>query len=170
MKKLLLVTSLILLASRRLGANRAVFNPSRNTDDWGSGSFGASRDGGTRPHLGTDYTVTEGEVVYAPFDMEIYSGSYPYAGNLSFKGVKFNTKINGVDYNGRIWYFVPYTGIVGSMVSKGDPVGVAQSLQSKYPGITDHIHVHLSTAVDVSNQFNTMLYEGRYYINPSDVV
>ena len=161
---------LTLLAVKNMGANRTMFNPSRSNDAWGSGAFGASRDGGTRPHLGTDFVINEGDTVYAPFEMEVYSISYPYKLNTSFKGIKFRTEINGVDYDGRIWYVVPNPGVIGSSLSKGDAIGVAQSLQSKYPGITDHVHVHLSTTVDVSNQFNTMLYQGRYYINPNDVV
>jgi hypothetical protein len=32
---------------------------------------------------------------------------------------------------------------LNSHVYEGDPIGTAQSLQPKYPGITDHIHVEI---------------------------
>jgi hypothetical protein len=149
---------------------REMFNPSRGVDAWGSGEFGASRDGGTRPHLGVDYVVSEGDTIYAPFDMEIYDTSQPYRNNTFFTGIKYDTKVNGVDFNGRMWYFIPYPDIIGSVVTKGQPIGVAQSLQSKYPGITDHIHLQLAAATNVSSSWSTILYKGLYYINPDDVV
>ena len=168
-KKLLALMISILLLLRK-DKPREVFNPSRGVDAWGSGEFGASRDGGTRPHLGVDYVVSEGDTIYAPFDMEIYSTSRPYSDSTTFTGIKYNTQVNGVDFNGRMWYFIPYPNIIGSVVTKGEPIGVAQSLQPRYPGITDHIHLQLATATNVSSSFSTILYKGLYYINPDDVV
>ncbi len=38
----------------------------RGTDSWGSGVFGASRDGGARQHLGLDFIAVVGDDVCAP--------------------------------------------------------------------------------------------------------
>lgn len=136
----------------------------RQNDDFGSGGFGASRGG--RPHLGADYIVSEGETIYAPFDMEVKRVSYPYEGDLSLKGIALYTKVDGVHYDGRIFYFTPDANIIGRTITKGTRIGVAQTLQKKYPGITDHIHVQLRTTKEVPDSIN---YNGWYYINPENV-
>jgi hypothetical protein len=159
---------LLLLTSEALKGNR-MFNPIRQSDAWGDGYFGASR--GNRPHLGVDYVVNEGEVVYAPCDMDSFNVSYPYSfdanDNYILTGARFNTKINGVNFDGRMWYFTPYSHLFGRDIPKGTPIGVAQTLQHRYAGITDHLHFQLRTETETSDSIN---YKGWYYVDPDNWV
>jgi hypothetical protein len=133
----------------------------RGQDQWGSGAFGASR--GNRPHLGVDIVVDSNSQVYAPLDMEITRISRPYASG-SFSGVAFTHTARDIDFGGRLWYFTPRPGIVGSFVRKGELIGVAQDLNDKYPGITNHLHLQLeSFLADDSEQ---IVYNGKRYVNP----
>jgi murein DD-endopeptidase MepM/ murein hydrolase activator NlpD len=158
----------LLLISEALKA-KVMFNPIRQNDAWGDGYFGASR--GNRPHLGVDYVVNEGEVVYAPCDMDSFNVSYPYSfdanDNYILTGARFNTKINGVNFDGRMWYFTPYSHLFGRDISKGTPIGVAQTLQHRYAGITDHLHFQLRTETETSDSIN---YKGWYYVDPDNWV
>jgi hypothetical protein len=165
MKKRVLLTILILWSALELQSKRRMFNPIRNSDVWGSGSFGASR--GNRPHLGIDITTIEGEPIYAPFPMEVTRVSYPYSDTTGLTGVAFRTEIGGVDYDGRWWYFVPDSAIIGNSVNKGQFLGVAQSLQSRYPNITDHTHLQLRTTTELPGAIEL---NGWYYVNPSQFI
>ena len=42
-----------------------------------------------------------------------------------------------------MFYVEPDANLLGNNVTAGDVVGQLQSLQSAYPGITDHVHVEL---------------------------
>lgn len=146
-----------------------MFNPIRQNDDFGAGYFGASR--GSRPHLGVDYIVNEGEVVYAPCNMDTFNVSYPYAFDVSdsyvLKGARFSTKINGVNFDGRLWYFTPDSNLFGTDVKQGQRIGVAQTLNHRYEGITDHLHFQLRTQQSIPD---AILYNGWNYVNPDDWV
>lgn len=165
MKKLVLLTILILLITSKKLNVKSMFNPIRGNDDFGSGHFGASR--GNRPHLGIDYVTTEGEPIYAPFDMEVTRVSLPYFDTSDYKGIAFSTQIAGVNYDGRWWYFVPNSDIIGHSVSKGQLLGYAQSLQGRYQGITDHTHLQLRSTTELQD---SIYYNGWYYVNPEYVI
>lgn len=107
----------------------------RGTDKFGSGHFGASRGG--RTHTGTDYCVQ----VVAPTNGKVTKIGYPYAEDLSFRYVQI-TDSNGYDV--RVFYVEPIVG-VNQIVSQGEPIGSLQTLQKRYPGIQDHIHVEVKT-------------------------
>ena len=145
-----------------------MFNPIRGTDAWGSGHFGASR--GSRPHLGIDIITVPNEPIYAPVDMYIERVSYPYIDSTSLKGIAFNTQVNGVNYDGRLWYFVPDASLIGRDVNKGQFIGYAQGLQERYSAITDHVHLQLRTKSSVDNSMDSIEYNGWTYINPSTVI
>lgn len=148
-----------------------MFNPIRQSDDWGAGFFGASR--GSRPHLGVDYVVSEGEVVYSPTDMKITRISYPYATlkegqSDRLTGIAFSSKIAGVNYDGRIWYFVPDSALIGTDVVKGQRIGLAQSLEDRYDErMTNHIHVQYRTTTPIEE---AIYYNGWYYVSPEDLI
>jgi len=163
-QQLIYMGILLLLTSEALKGN-PMFNPIRQSDAWGDGYFGASR--GDRPHLGVDYVVNEGEVIYAPCDMDSFNLSYPYSFGTNdtyiLTGARFNTKIDGVNFDGRLWYFTPYSHLFGRDIPKGTPIGVAQTLQHRYAGITDHLHFQLRTETDLVDSIN---YKGWYYVDP----
>lgn len=165
MKQQLIYMGILLLLTSEALKGRVMFNPIRQSDAWGDGYFGASR--GDRPHLGVDYVVNEGEVVYAPCDMDSFNLSYPYSFGTNdtyiLKGARFTTKINGVNFDGRLWYFTPYSHLFGRDILKGTPIGVAQTLQHRYAGITDHLHFQLRTETDLVDSID---YKGWYYVDP----
>lgn len=112
----------------------------RKCDSWGCGHFGASRDGGKRKHKGQDYLVTPGQIVYAPISGVVTTGP-AYASGLhpELRLIKITDGATVVN----IMYALPGT---GGYVAKGERIGTAQSLQSVYKGIPDHIHVEVSIA------------------------
>jgi hypothetical protein len=134
----------------------------RTHDVWGGGQWLASR--GNRPHLGVDIVVDPAEIIRAPFDMEIVRRAFPYSSDLSYTGIKFRTVKDNITYTGRLFYFVPYadTGVF----QKGDPIGVAQDLTTKYQGITNHVHLDIRSNVshDIDNEY---YYNGVYYTDPN---
>jgi len=134
----------------------------RTHDVWGGGQWLASR--GNRPHLGVDIVIDPGEEVRAPFDMEIVRKAFPYSSDLSYTGIKFRTVKDNNTYTGRLFYFVTY--VEKGVFEKGDIIGVAQDLTTKYKGITNHIHLDLRNTVshDISNEY---YYNGVYYTNPN---
>jgi hypothetical protein len=147
-----------------------MFNPVRVNDDWGGGLLGDSRDGGTRPHLGVDFVGEKGEPFYAPFPMHLYDTSYPYQGDAHYKGYKFRTKVGTVDFDGRIWYVVPNSALLGRDIEQGELIGYVQDIDAKYPGITNHVHIHASTSEDISNWPDVLPFNGRYYIDVRDLI
>lgn len=120
------------------------YNPThgamRGHDDFGSGAFGASRDGGKRKHEGVDYVVAPGGSVRSPIAGEIARVSYAYRGVGGFRIVDIvnsETKVKA-----RVFYVSPNVA-VGDIVVAGQEIGVAQDLNARYPGITNHVHVEL---------------------------
>lgn len=109
----------------------------RLTDVHGQGHFGASR--GSRTHDGVDIVAKNGEPVYAPISGLISKLPFPYTGNTTFKGIdieKDNKKV-------RLFYVNPVVG-VSQQVRKGQLIGYAQNIESKYTGITNHVHLEYS--------------------------
>lgn len=109
----------------------------RGCDKFGCGYFGASRDGGTRTHMGTDIITTTGEAVKAPISGRVVSfAAYAQGRHPELRAVR----IVGEKYDVNIMYITPAT---SGYVLAGDTVGYAQSLQNRYPGIPDHIHLEM---------------------------
>lgn len=129
-------------------------------DKFGAGYLGAPR--GSRPHLGVDYITQPGQPVYAPCDMYVERLSYPYVGDTSLRGIAFNAQINGVNGSGRMWYFEPDSSVIGNEVAEGQLLGYASSLQEKYPGITNHVHLQFATSEKIPG-LNHIVYNGKFY-------
>lgn len=109
----------------------------RPQDKWGSGAFGTSR--GDHTHRGVDYMVAANAPVPSPVAGEVTKIGYPYGDDLSFKYVQITTED---DYNYRLLYVKPSVEI-GRLVKIGDTVGNAQTLQGRYAGIIDHVHLEV---------------------------
>lgn len=107
----------------------------RGTDAYGSGHFLAPRGG--RPHWGVDYIATPGQEVTAPCHGKIKRVRRPYADDMSYLGVLIEA-----DWGALItmFYVDPEPRLIGARIVAGSPIGVAQTLQARYPGITDHVH------------------------------
>jgi murein DD-endopeptidase MepM/ murein hydrolase activator NlpD len=112
----------------------------RGHDDFGDGEFGARRDGGSRAHEGVDYVAQAGQTVHAPMSGYVTKIGYAYAGDTDLKFVEITNPALG--YAARSFYVTP--GVeVGASVRLGDAIGKVESLQSHYPGITDHVHLEI---------------------------
>lgn len=118
----------------------------RGVDKYGSGTFGASRDGGARMHLGRDYIALAGDVALFPIHSVIERIGLAYAnstlGSIHLRGTGehqgLTMKILYVQCDHR----------VGDIGKPGERLGEVQNLQARYPDITPHIHVELMVATD----------------------
>lgn len=112
----------------------------RKCDSYGCGNFGASRDGGKRSHMGQDYISREGQPVFSPIRGSVSAGAayadgrYPELRRVTITGTA--ARIN-------LMYVLPDIS-VGQTVEAGELIGYSQSLQNRYPGIPDHVHVEVS--------------------------
>lgn len=112
----------------------------REHDDFGDGYFSASRDGGARRHEGVDYAGTPGQTVVAPLSGFVTKIGYAYADDQNLEFVEITNPALG--YVARVFYVDPSVQ-VGDAVHLGAPVGKLDSLQDRYPGITNHVHLEL---------------------------
>lgn len=146
---LIMVTFLTGLAARGIAAiHRALssaFYPPlvpltpRKCDSFGCGNYGASRDGGKRRHKGQDFLCSAGQTVYAPIDGTVTTGAaYADGRSPELRLVRITDGPTVV-----LLMYVRPTVQAGHTVQAGDPIGTAQSLQGRYPGIPDHVHVEV---------------------------
>lgn len=110
-------------------------------DAEGDGNLGAPR--GDRIHAGIDFFCRKGQHIVAPFNMRIIRNSYPNA-DLIMNGIawKFGKS------EGRLFYFIPLTRLIGKDVSEGQIIGSAQSVSEYYqlPKMNDHVHFEVRRA------------------------
>ena len=112
----------------------------RGKDAYGSGEFGASRTG--HIHAGVDYVASAGQRVFAPISGHVTRIGHPYADDASFRYVEITNRATG--YKARVMYVGPEVR-EGELVSLGEEIGRAQTLQRRYPrGITDHVHLEIA--------------------------
>lgn len=142
MKKILIVVIVGLIAYYiylRMLLFRPFVHPfvRRKCDAYGCGGFGASRDSGKRGHKGMDVVTSTGQKVFAPFGGKIRTFE-AYEGYSSLLGVE----VKGASYKVKLMYVLPVVKN-GDRVKAGQLIGYAQSLQMKYPGISDHIHAEV---------------------------
>jgi RHS repeat-associated protein len=104
----------------------------RVQDAHGFGHFGASREGGTRPHEGIDYGGKAGSDVYAPMGGKLVKFK---------KGAIITGRIDGVEYSTLIAH-IDVTAKEGE-IKEGAVIGTVQDLTGKYQGIINHAHVEL---------------------------
>lgn len=108
--------------------------------NWGCGSFGASR--GTRAHNGLDIKTTVGQQILSPISGKVTRFPFPYGGDLSYTGIE----IVNSQYKVKIFYMKPSVA-VNSEVTKGQVIGTAQNISAKYSStMTNHIHLEVYNA------------------------
>ena len=112
----------------------------RGHDAYGSGEFGASRDGGGRRHEGVDYVSVAGQPVVAPISGYVTKIGYPYGNDPELRYVEISNP--ALKYSARAFYVAP-TVHEGDAVQIGDVIGKAESLQGRYGGITNHVHLEV---------------------------
>ncbi len=120
--------------------------PKRNQDSWGAGHYGASR--GNRTHNGIDYECPPGSQICSLTSGIVTKLGYPYGDDLSFRYVEITGAL------GLRWrYFYVQPGVsMNDIVERGQVIGTSQSLDKRYRGITEHIHLEVK--------------DGDNYLNP----
>ena len=112
--------------------------PLRGTDKYGSGAYLAPRNG--KVHNGIDiaffpgtgiFSLRQGRVSKIGFPHNIHD---PVKGHLRYVQI---TDIRG--FEARYFYLNPEV-VKGEIVGTVSILGMTQTLQGIYPGITDHIH------------------------------
>lgn len=116
----------------------------RGQDAYGSGRYGARRDGGRRAHHGVDYVAAPGHAVHAPIAGRITRIGHAYNSRSGLNFVEIHDPT--LKITARIFYVEPGLAI-GDEIVAGEPIGLAQDLSRRYPrGITNHVHVELFNA------------------------
>ena len=112
----------------------------RSCDDFGCGAFGSSRDGGARRHEGVDYDASAGQAVDAPISGFVSKIGEAYVDDGRYRFVEITNP--ALRYTARVFYVDPSVSD-GQAVHLGQAIGVAHSLQPRYPGITNHVHLEI---------------------------
>ncbi len=121
-----------------LPADRGV----RGVDAYGSGAFGAARDGGRRAHHGVDLVAAPGEAIRAPIAGVVTRIGAAYGGSDSLRYVEIVNPVTR--YTARVLYLRPLVR-PGALIEAGDMIGQAQDLGVRYPaGMTNHVHVEFT--------------------------
>lgn len=113
----------------------------RGEDAFGDGWFHARRDGGSREHEGVDYDARAGQTVIAPISGFVSKIGYAYPGNSTLRYVEIENP--ALHLEARVFYLDPDVR-VGDSVALGHPIGRSHTLQHRYPGITDHVHLEIA--------------------------
>jgi murein DD-endopeptidase MepM/ murein hydrolase activator NlpD len=113
----------------------------RDTDAYGCGAFGASRDHRSRRHEGVDFRADAGQSLVAPISGYVTKIGFAYPGDEILKFVEITNP--ALHYQARVFYIDPSVA-VGQTVHLGQPIGRHHTLEQKYPGgMTDHVHLEI---------------------------
>lgn len=116
----------------------------RGEDAYGSGAFGASRDGGRRRHNGLDLVAPVGAPIRAPISGIVTRVGQAYSGEPELQFVEITSP--ATRYSARVFY-VGSSREPGAQVTAGEIIGRAQDLGRRYaPGMTNHVHVEFADA------------------------
>lgn len=114
----------------------------RGEDAYGSGAFGASRDGGRRRHNGLDLVAPVGAPIRAPLSGIVTRVGQAYAGDPELQFVEITSPVTR--YSARVFYVGP-SRAPGAQVIAGEIIGRAQDLGRRYAsGMTNHVHVEFA--------------------------
>lgn len=112
----------------------------RGIDKFGSGAFGASRDGGKRTHKGVDIAFQ----VAAIAPGKVTKIGYPYDPTKHPEKAHFRYVEVTDEARRRVRYFyLDPTVSVGELIEMGEGLGFLQDLTQVYPGITPHFHFEI---------------------------
>ncbi len=114
----------------------------RGEDAYGSGAFGASRDGGRRRHNGLDLVAPVGAPIRAPISGIVTRVGQAYSGEPELQFVEITSPTTR--YSARVFYVGP-SRAPGAQVNAGEIIGRAQDLGRRYAsGMTNHVHVEFA--------------------------
>ena len=140
----------IVMGTRKVFGKLTDSNKIRPADEWGSGAFGASRNG--RKHEGVDIVVYPGQELKSPVSGTVKRIAYPYADDLSYKGF--------VLVSGPYVITVYYANLsvpAGSSIAKGQVIATAQDISARYDsGMKPHVHFEVKkngVLIDPTNLF-----------------
>lgn len=155
-KKIYYIAGAALLTLLLMKGNKALAAVTKNQrlrdcDPFGCGNFGAPR--GTRKHNGIDLIVSPGQDIFSPITGKVTRIAYPYASDLSYKGLE----IVNEQYKVKIFYINP-TVAIPSVVTAGQKIAEAQNIAAKYGStMTNHVHFEVRNAlnqvIDPTNLF-----------------
>jgi len=89
-------------------------------------------------HDGTDYEAEVGQEVVMPFTALVEREAKPCVG---YSGVY----LVGRRCKAKLFYVQPDPCLIGTTVNIGHRVGVAQDISRKYPGVTPHVHLRITS-------------------------
>lgn len=126
----------------------------RDMDAWGSGTFGAKRDEGTRMHMGRDFISTPGDQVVAVFPGIVTATGYAYPNVgelhslwLEGEGAWKHWRAQYLYVRAQVAVGVP---IVGQRFDQGEVLGHAEDVAAYYHKkdpthgpMTNHVHLML---------------------------
>ena len=114
----------------------------RGEDAYGSGAFGASRDGGRRRHNGIDLVAPVGAPIRAPLSGIVTRVGQAYSRDPELQFVEITSPTTR--YSARVFYVGP-SHAPGAQVTAGEIIGQAQDLGRRYAsGMTNHVHVEFA--------------------------
>ena len=97
--------------------------------------------------MGLDMEATDGLMVRAPVTGVIVREAHPYGdGSSCDHGCWISGRGDWQGYEIGLFYMRIADGLLRSMVQAGDIIGIALSLQDRYPGITNHVHLAVRRA------------------------
>ena len=115
----------------------------RGVDVSGSGAFHAPR--GDHLHNGVDFMCMAGNKVCSNVDGVVTKLGYTYADDLNFRYVEITD-----DNDNRVrFFYVKPSVIVGQIIEDGDVIGISQNLDTRYKGITNHVHLEVKLHNDM---------------------
>ncbi|HEY5412596.1 MAG TPA: peptidoglycan DD-metalloendopeptidase family protein [Caulobacteraceae bacterium] len=112
----------------------------RGCDDFGCGDFGSDRDAGGRRHQGVDFDAAAGQQIAAPISGFVSKIGLAYTGDQRYRYVEITNP--ALHYEARVFYVDP-TVLEGQAIHLGQGIGRDHSLQARYPGITNHVHLEI---------------------------
>ncbi len=130
----------------------------RGRDQFGKGSFGASRKGG-RTHNGIDYAAAAGNGLRSPVAGRVSKHGVVYDYTTEFVYIEITDKDK---LRHRFFYVQPLVP-VGEQVEVGDPIGRIQNIS----------RFHEDRAWDgrrMNNHFHYEIKDGGKYLDPEDFV
>ena len=110
----------------------------RREDRWGCGAFDAPR--GERRHRGIDIVANPDQALFSPITGRIVRVAEPYDDEPRYNGLLMEGLGEWAGLELKLFYLDHFD--LGP-IKQGDPLGTAQDIAVRYPGITGHIHVEL---------------------------
>lgn len=120
--------------------------PIRGDDEHGSGAWHAPR--GNRLHNAVDYSCLPTTEICSPVSGTVTKLGHPYGDDLSYRYVQIT--VPGGDCH-RVFYVEPITLVGEEVIAHQTPIGIAQDLTTRYPGITNHVHYEIKRGDEYIN-------------------